>query len=218
MRASSVARLISARVMSSSRLSRSFLAASFPFAPAMLYHMCASTESLRTPPPIGVPDPKVVLRIGKPLVGSQPIPFHGFGIVLGDALADAVHEPEVELRRGVVLFGGEAKPAHGLGIVRGNAKAPAVPVAQFDLRLGVALFGGEAKPAHGFGIVLGDAFAIVVYDPEIELCGGITLFRSLPDRVEIVLCREHHDGEATRHEHGSRYADQPWCFIYRLQM
>ena len=26
------------------------------------------------------------------------------------------------------------------------------------------------------------------------------------------------DGEATHHEHGSSYTDQPWYFIYRLQM
>ena len=37
--------------MSRSRLSRNFLALAFPFAPAMLDHMCASTESLRTPSP-----------------------------------------------------------------------------------------------------------------------------------------------------------------------
>ena len=54
--------------------------------------------------------------------------------------------------------------------------------------------------------------------PEVELRGGITLFRSLPDRVEIVLCREHHDCEATRHDHSSGCADQPWYFIDRLQM
>ena len=71
---------------------------------------------------------------------------------------------------------------------------------------------------HGFGIVLRDALAVGVHDPEIELCGGITLFRSLPDRVEIVLCQEHHDGEATRHDHGSSYADQPWHLICWLQM
>ena len=50
-RASSVARLISAGVMPSSRVSLSLLAVSNPFVLAMLDHMCASTESLRAPSP-----------------------------------------------------------------------------------------------------------------------------------------------------------------------
>ena len=89
---------------------------------------------------------------------------------------------------------------------------------EVELCPGETLIGSEPKPFHGFGIVLRDAFAIGVPEPEAELRNGHTLFRSLPDRVEIVLCREHHDGEATRHDHGSSYADQPWYFIYRFQM
>ena len=116
------------------------------------------------------------------LLGSQPVPAYGFGIVLEDALAVGAHDPEVELRTGETLFG------------------------------------GQPKPARRFGIVLRHALAIGVHVPEVELRGGITLFRSLPDRVEIVLCREHHDCEATRHDHSSGCADQPWYFIDRLQM
>ena len=116
------------------------------------------------------------------MFGSEPVPFHSFGTVLRDALAEVVLNTEVELS------------------------------------LGITLVGSQPEPFHGFGIVLRDAFACGVHDPEIELCVGITLFRSLPDRVEIVLCREPHDGEATHHDHGSSYADQPWYFIYRLQM
>ena len=81
------------------------------------------------------------------------------------------------------------------------------------MRLGVALLGSELEPAYRFGIVLRDAFSIVVYDPEVVLRLGVTLVGSLPDRVEIVLCREHHDGEATHHEHGSSYTDQP-CILF----
>ena len=94
MRASSVARLISARVMSSSRLSRCFLAASFPFAPAMLYHMCASTESLRTPRPLAYMPPRLNCASARPCSAASRDQRHGFGIVLEDALAIVVHEPE----------------------------------------------------------------------------------------------------------------------------
>ena len=118
----------------------------------------------------------------------------------------------------MALLSSQAQPATGLGIVRGNAKAPAVPVAQFNLRLGVALLGSEPEPFHGFGIVLEDTLAVVIHEPKVVLLLGITLLGGLPARVEIVLCREHHDGEQHRHDDGSSYADQPWCFIYRLQM
>ena len=80
------------------------------------------------------------------------------------------------------------------------------------------MFGSEPVPPHGFGIVLRDALTTGVHDPEIELRGDVTLLGGLVERVEIVLCRENHDGEATHHDHGSSYADQPWYFIYRLQM
>ena len=95
-------------------------------------------------------------------------------------------------------------------------------IPEVELRHGVALFGsepvGQPLPFHGFGIVLKDAPPVGVHAPEVDLCGGITLSAACRTRVEIVLCREHHDGEATRHDHGSSYADQPWYFIYRLQM
>ena len=116
------------------------------------------------------------------------------------------------------MFGSEPVPFHSFGEVFENTLAVVIHAPEVELCDGKPLLGGHSVPAYRFGIVLRDAFACGVHDPEIELCGGITLFRSLPDRVEIVLCREHHDGEATRHEHGSSYADQPWCFIYRLQM
>ena len=89
---------------------------------------------------------------------------------------------------------------------------------EVELRDGVTLFGGQAIPAHCLSLVFEDAFAIGVHDPEVVLRPGVTLFGGLPDRVEIVLCRERHDGEATRHEHGSSYTDQLRYFIYRLQM
>ena len=81
------------------------------------------------------------------------------------------------------------------------------------MRLGFfPLFGGAPVPFDSLGIVFGNTLAAGVHDPEVELRIGVTLFRSLPDRVEIVLCREHHDCEATRHDHSSGCADQPLVF------
>ncbi len=38
------------------------------------------------------------------LIGSQSVPAHRLGIVLGDALAEGVTDPEVVLRFGVTLL------------------------------------------------------------------------------------------------------------------
>ena len=129
-----------------------------------------------------------------------------------------VHDPEVELSLGKPLVGSQVEPAHGFGIVLEDALAVGVPDPEVELRIGETLVGSQPEPPHGFGSVLEDALAVAVPDPEVELRGGITLSRSLADRVEIVLCREHHDCEATRHDHSSGCADQPWYFIDRLQM
>ena len=133
-RASSVARLISARVMSRSRLSRFSLATSSPFAPAMFNHMCASTESLRNTFAVVVPDPEIELRSGVTLVGGQPVPAHSFGLVLENALAVGVHETEVVLGSGVTLLGGQPVPAHSFGLVLENA--PPVVVHEAEVELG----------------------------------------------------------------------------------
>ena len=164
----------------------------------------------------GVHDPEVELRIGVALFGGQPVPAHGFGIVLEDAPPAGVHVSEHELRIGETLLGSQPVPAYGFGIVLEDALAVGAHDPEVELRTGEALFGGQPKPARRFGSVLRHALAIGVHVPEVELRGGITLFRSLPDRVEIVLkdpkCREHHDCEATRHDHSSGCADQPWSF------
>ena len=138
--------------------------------------------------------------------------------VLKDSVPIGVHVPEVELRGGITLFRSQVEPPHGFGSILEDALAVGVHDPEVELRIGVALFGGQPVPAHGFGIVLEDAPPAGVHVPEVELRNGITLFRSLPNRVEIVLCREHHDCEATRHDHSSGCADQPWYFINRLQM
>ena len=67
--------------------------------------------------PLDVHDPEVGLRTGVTLLGGQPEPAPGFGIVLEDALTIGVHEPETELCGGVTLLGGEAVPFHGFGFV-----------------------------------------------------------------------------------------------------
>ncbi len=165
-----------------------------------------------------VPKPEVVLRTGLALFGGQPVPAHRFGEVLEDTLTIGAHVPEIELRNGVTLLGGHSVPLHGFGIVLEDTLTLGVHEPEVELCCGDTLLGSQPIPAHGFGIVLEDTLPLVVHEPEAELCGGITLLGSLTDRVEIVLCREHHDGEATHHDHGSSYADQPWYFIYRLQM
>ena len=72
MRASSVARAIWVAVMSSSIVSRHSLAISDPLAPAMLYHMCASVASLRTPLPLAYMTPRSsqLARISKTYICS----------------------------------------------------------------------------------------------------------------------------------------------------
>ena len=99
-----------------------------------------------------------------------------------------------------------------------NALAIVVHDPEVELRLSDTLLGSELEPAYRFGIVLENALPVVVHDPEVVLRFGVSLVGSLPDSVEIVLCQEHHDGEATRHEHSSSHANQPWHFVYRLQM
>ena len=101
-RASSVARVISARVMSRSRLSRDSLAISFPIAPEMLNHLYANTGSLRTPSPLDIHAPEEGLRKGVTLVGGQLKPTHGLRVVLEDTQPVDVHESEGELGIGVV--------------------------------------------------------------------------------------------------------------------
>ena len=86
-----------------------------------------------------------VLRQGFTLVGSQPVPPHGFGIVLRHAPAGVVHDPEVELRQGFTLVGSQPVPAHGFGIVLWHARTTvAVRDPEGVLRVGVALLGARA--------------------------------------------------------------------------
>ena len=152
------------------------------------------------------------------LLGGHSVPAHRFGEVFENTLTIGVHGPEVELRIGVILLGGHSVPAHRFGEVFENTLAFVIHAPEVELCDGKPLPGGHSVPAYRFGIVLRDAFAIGVHESQVILCVGVSLVSSLTDRVEIVLCREHHDGEATHHDHGSSYADQPWYFIYRLQM
>lgn len=49
--------------------------------------------------------PRILLRLGIALGGSQPEPLHGFLVVLRHALAFVVHYPEVVLGLGMALGG-----------------------------------------------------------------------------------------------------------------
>jgi hypothetical protein len=107
-----------------------------------------------------VHDAEVVLGSGVSLLGGEPIPLDGFGIVLRDAFAFVVHEAEVVLGSGVSLLGGEPIPLDGFGIVLRDAFAFVVPEAKVVLGLGESLLGGEPIPLDDFDMVLRDAFAL----------------------------------------------------------
>ena len=130
-RASSVARVTSARVSSRSTVSRISRACSSPFAPAMLNHMCASMRSLSTPRPVVIHGPEVGLGAGVSLLRRQTVPLHGLGIVLRHALSGGVHEPEVVLGAGVTLLRRQTGPLQGLLVVWGTPR----PVAYLAPRL-----------------------------------------------------------------------------------
>ena len=57
-------------------------ALALPCSAASRNQRTASAASLRTPLPVGVPDPEHELRSGVALFGGQPKPFHRFGSVL----------------------------------------------------------------------------------------------------------------------------------------
>ena len=103
MRASSVARLISARVMSSSRLSRRFPGRFVPVGACDVEPHVRTYGILEDTLPVGVPDPEVELGTGVTLICGQPVPAHGIGIVFEDAPPVGVGDPEVELRIGETL-------------------------------------------------------------------------------------------------------------------
>ena len=88
-----------------------------------------------------------------PLLGSEPVPAHSFGIVLRYAPAVGVHETEAELRTGETLIRSEPVPAHSFGIVLRYAPAVGVHIAEAPLGLDVALLASLAIPLHRFSFV-----------------------------------------------------------------
>ena len=54
---------------------------------------------------------------GVALLGGQPVPAHGFGLVLENAPPVGVHDPEIELRSGGALLSVNEEPSHRCGIV-----------------------------------------------------------------------------------------------------
>ena len=70
-RASSIARLISARLMSCSRVSRCSPTRLFPVSPAMLSHMCPSKGSLRTPTPLAYLSPRSYCARAWPFLAAR---------------------------------------------------------------------------------------------------------------------------------------------------
>ena len=107
------------------------------------------------------------LREGVTLLGSEAVPPHRLGVVLGHTLAVGVHESEVGLRGGVALRGGEAVPPHRLGVVLGHTLAAGVHEPEVELRGGVALRGVVLESSKGGGIV---ASLICIYRCIERLC------------------------------------------------
>ena len=68
------------------------------------------------------------------LLGSEAVPPHRLGVVLGHTLAVGVHDPEIGLRGGVTLLGSEAVPPHRLGVVLGHTLAVGVHDPEIGLR------------------------------------------------------------------------------------
>ena len=66
-----------------------------------------------------------------------PVPFLGLRLVLGNALAFAVHAAKPALRRGMALVRGLPEPFDALGLVLPYALSGHVPVGQGALRLGI---------------------------------------------------------------------------------
>ena len=80
--------------------------------------------------------------------GGEVVPLVCLNEVLGNTVADAVHEPKTELSVGVALFRGSAEPPCRLGVVLGNALAFVVHEPEVELSQGVALLGRTTEPPN----------------------------------------------------------------------
>ena len=113
----------------------------------------ASASSLRTPSPLAYMKPRLSCATGVTLIRSEPVPAHGFGLVLEDTLAGGVHDPEVVLGAGVTLLGSQPVPAHSFGLVLRYAPAVVVHGPEVVLGRSVALLSVNEEPSHRCGIV-----------------------------------------------------------------
>ena len=126
-RASSIARLISARLMSGSRLSRCSLEVFVSIGTGDVEPHVREHGILEDALAVGVHDSEVVLRSGDTLIGGQSVSAHRFGFILGDAFASGVHAPEVEPRTHKALVRSYAIQAHRLVFILEDAFTVAGP-------------------------------------------------------------------------------------------
>ena len=96
------------------------------------------------------------------MVGDEAKPPCGFGVVLPDALAAAVHPAEVELRFDLSLFGSAPVPPGGFGKVLRNDLAVSVYAAESHQSITAV----PTEPSGGFGEVLRDALTTGIHPPE----------------------------------------------------
>ena len=81
------------------------------------------------------------MGIGDTLIGSEPEPLDGLGIVFQYAPSVGVHEAKVDLGNSVPLVGSEPIPLHGFGSVLRYALAGLVHETEVGLGGGIPLLG-----------------------------------------------------------------------------
>ncbi len=100
-------------------------------------------------------DIETELCIGMILLGSEPEPFHGFGIVFRNAIAPGVHVTQAVLGIDIPLLGGASIPFHGFGLVFHRTRAGFLHDPEAVLGLTPIMSSSNQRPANkGFRSVL----------------------------------------------------------------
>ena len=104
-----------------------------------------------------------MLGIGVVLGGGQAKPFHGFGIVLRQALAVEVHEAQAELRPGLALGGCQSVPLQSLRVALWHALSKRIHFSHEGLAGRIASFGHDAPKLHGRDVVAAFVGVVAVF-------------------------------------------------------
>ena len=142
-----------------------------------LRQLLETVDDLPSPLPHDI---ETELGIGVTLLGSEPEPLHGFGIVFRHAIASGVDVPEVVLGIDIPLLGSASIPFHGFGLVFRHTRAGFVHDTEAVLGLSVSLPGRLAPPLDGLFTVSGHDLAVIVHVTQAVLGKGIPLCASEP--------------------------------------